>query len=595
MNESTAEPDPAPAGEPAPGPTVQIHGPGTLVGDRYHIGAPIGRRGDVSRFHARDVGSGQSMPLPIVLVCQPAEGIGTSPETDSSEVATGDMPPGEADSVLADTKIDIPPFWPSIRWEKRILSRTSHLSLPRVLDHFFENGYEYLIEEMPFGSPLWDAWDERPVLWSRRFGWLAQLAEAMLHLHSAGALFECLTPEMAIVTAASQATFCDLSRLLPMPVPKEVEISPDFSVAPELRQRPLEVDGHANLYSFGALLQALLFGRELAEPDFKSPGVPRPLFERDAECHPILGRLLARTFVREPRRRFPSYDQIDIDPTGFRELLDNLEIAGRSLDRVRLDVASWSNTGLVRAGNEDAVAVLHSSESRQDDTDDFTLIALADGMGGMASGELAAAIAIQSVRDFFLRHSPMTDLLLNRPPTEVPVDFPALIDESLREANRLVNEEAQKLDSHRGMGCTAEVVLIDGRHVYIGHVGDSRVYHLSGGRMTQITHDHTLVSQLVALGQLTEEEAEHHPQRSELQQAIGGRRDVYPDHYSLEVQVGDWLLVCTDGLSNQMPKAAMAAALQAAGSAEKAARRLVNQVIIDGALDNVTVAVVRVC
>jgi len=567
-----------------------------MIANRYSIGTLIRDHGTLWRFRATDVGSGQATALPIVLLCQPVERDITPPSVDPAEIDLGILPATEdPESLLADTKIDIPPLWPSIRWEKRVLARSPHLSLPRVHDHFFEGGYEFLIEELPVGSLLWDAWDEKPVQWSRRFQWLSQLAEALSQLHAAGAMLAKLTPDMATVTAASQATLCDLADLIPLPSPGDALTHPDFSTAPELIDRPYDSDARANLYSFGAMLEALLFGRELSELDFKSPGVPRPYAERDPDCHPIIARLLSRTFTHDVHRRFPSNDQFEFDPTGFRELHENLLTGGRALDRVRLDVASWSNTGLVRSGNEDAVAVMHSSESRLDESDDFTLIALADGMGGMASGELAAAISIQAVRDFFLRHPPFTELLLNRPPAGEPVSFRQLIDDALHVANRLVNEEAHKLDNHRGMGCTAEVVLFDGRQVYIGHVGDSRVYHLRGGRMSQITHDHTLVSQLVALGQLTEEEAERHPQRSELQQAIGGRRDVYPDHYSLEVDVGDWLLVCTDGLSNQMPRAQMAAAMQAAGSAEKAARRLVNQMILEGAFDNVTVVVVRVC
>ena len=102
------------------------------------------------------------------------------------------------------------------------------------------------------------------------------------------------------------------------------------------------------------------------------------------------------------------------------------------------------------------------------------------------------------------------------------------------------------------MGCTAEVVLIDGSTAVVGHVGDSRVYRMRGGKLVQITRDHTLVGRLVELGQITKAEAEIHPRRSELHEAIGGRPDVYPDVYSVALEPGDWMVVCSDGLSNQV-------------------------------------------
>src|SRR5262249_48570336 len=142
----------------------------------------------------------------------------------------------------------------------------------------------------------------------------------------------------------------------------------------------------------------------------------------------------------------------------------------------------------------------------------------------------------------------------------------------------------------RGMGCTAEAVYVDGRHVVVGHVGDSRTYHLHEGRLVQLTRDQTLVNRLVELGTLSEEEAETHPGRNELQQAIGGQPDVDPGLYHGVMAPGDWVLVCSDGLTNHITAKELEQMLQSeATSAEMAARRLVNLTLILGATDNVTV------
>src|SRR6185295_18244207 len=120
--------------------------------------------------------------------------------------------------------------------------------------------------------------------------------------------------------------------------------------------------------------------------------------------------------------------------------------------------------------------------------------------------------------------------------------------------------------------------------VIVGHVGDSRTYHLHQGRLIQLTRDQTLVQRLVELGQITAEEAEHHDRKNELQQAIGGQPDVQPGLYHGRIKRGDWVLVCSDGLTNHIPANDLTNMLsREAMSAEDAARRLMNLVNLRGA------------
>src|SRR5439155_2213690 len=170
-----------------------------------------------------------------------------------------------------------------------------------------------------------------------------------------------------------------------------------------------------------------------------------------------------------------------------------------------------------------------------------------------------------------------------------------LIKAALKDCNKQVFQASRAPGSkRRGMGCTAEAVFIDGRNVVVGHVGDSRTYHLHEGRLIQLTRDQTLVNRLVELGTLAPEDAESHPRKNELQQAIGGQPDVEPGLYSAKLKPGDWLLVCSDGLTNHVNARDLQQMLQSeATSAEMAARRLVNLTLIEGATDNVTVVAVR--
>jgi len=278
---------------------------------------------------------------------------------------------------------------------------------------------------------------------------------------------------------------------------------------------------------------------------------------------------------------------------------------------VRLEIAAWTTTGMVRTGNEDAFALLHACESRQDDVGESALLLLADGMGGYEAGEIAAALAIQHLRRILLAQKPFAALAgATAFPTDVPraegnASAPLRIDEAkalirsaLKETNRAIFQASRGPNpvGKRGMGCTAEVVYVDGRNVVVGHVGDSRTYHFHDGRLIQLTRDQTLVNRLVELGQLTPEEAEDHPRKNELQQAIGGQPDVEPGVYHGLLNPGDWVIVCSDGLSNHVKDRELEQMLSAQGeaaSAEVAARRLVNLVNIEGATDNATVVVVR--
>jgi protein phosphatase len=365
-------------------------------------------------------------------------------------------------------------------------------------------------------------------------------------------------------------------------------------------------DARADLYGFGALLYALHMGRELADADFEFAGQPKPFVFLFPDAHPTLARLLSKTFCRDVPLRFPTEEAVREDLTGFTELIRTLDACRRTLDQVRLDVASWTTIGMTRTGNEDAFAVLHGAAARQDDLGDAALLLLADGMGGYESGEVAAAMAIQGIRRHLLQQKMFAGLTGDpsfwpEPPSpegHAPAPFDVdkcqeLLAAALKEANRIVYSAARTGLGRRGMGCTAEVVYVHSRHLVVGHVGDSRTYHFRRGELVQVTKDQTLVNRLVELGHLTEEEAHTHPRRSELQQAVGGYSDVEPALYHGTIRPGDWVVVCSDGLSNHVGPEEMKEMLQGARSAETAARRLVNLANLAGATDNATVLVVR--
>ncbi len=586
--------------------------PAVRLQDRFELRERLGERRGVVRYRGLDHGEGSGPPVPVIILRQEIPELALAAEP-ANEAGAFEASPEDLTRTPPNTETLPPrPDWPSIGWERGLLRTIEQPALPRVLASLTEGKYEYLVEEVPTGRPLWDAWDDPETTAEQRFGWLIQIAEALHSLHHCNALMETLRPDILVITPEGQARFTEVADLLPLPLPVDAPVRGTLYTAPEILAGTGQVDARADLYSFGAMLYALHVGRELTETDFERPGHPKPFIARFPDIHPAFGRLMAKTFRREVEQRLPTDEAAAQDATGFLELIRILAALRRSFDTVRLEIAAWTTTGMVRTGNEDAFALLHACETRQDDLSESALVLLADGMGGYEAGEVAAALAIQVLRQNLVSQKPFAHLAgasafpadalgaTHREEGHAPVALDVavckqLIKSALKEANRQVFAASRAPGSRRrGMGCTAEVVYVDGRHVVVGHVGDSRTYHLHEGRLIQLTRDQTLVNRLVELGTLTPEEAETHPRRNELQQAVGGQPDVDPGLYHGVLKPGDWVVVCSDGLTNHVTSAELKEMLLSeATSAEMAARRLVNLANIENANDNVTVVVIR--
>ncbi len=575
--------------------------PGMRLKDRYEIVSSLTERGGVTRFGGLDHST--NPPRAVVLVQAVAQELPQAVVQPSEDTIAGPLeellPTFEETLPVAKFDTEEPPPWPGVVWEHRLLTRLNHPGLPKVVECFAEGGNDYLIEEQPQGNGLWDAWDDPAVDSNTRYGWLKQIAQTLHALHSAGAVCESLRPDIITITADGQAVLNDLGDLLPMPLPAGTQIRATLYTAPELVLTPDKVDGRADLYGFGALLYALEYLHHgLEEKDFERQFSPKLITDRYPDVHPGFFRLISKTFNRDPNSRFPTDEAIREDKSGIIELIRTLDVCRRTFDTVRLDMAAWTTTGMVRTGNEDAFSFLHGMESRQDELTEYAMVLLCDGMGGYEAGEVAAAMCLQSMRKFLLQQPIFSALAGGEPPGPAVFTIDSAkktMVAALKHANKEVYTASRTPGKgKRGMGCTAECVYIDNRHVIVGHVGDSRTYHLHEGRLVQLTRDQTLVNRLVELGQLTPEEAENHPRKNELQQAIGGQPDVEAGQYHGLLKRGDWVLVCSDGLTNHIPANDLTMMLaREAMSAEDAARRLMNLVNLRGATDNATIVVIR--
>lgn len=235
---------------------------------------------------------------------------------------------------------------------------------------------------------------------------------------------------------------------------------------------------------------------------------------------------------------------------------------------VRLRYAAKSDVGLLREGNEDsAYAGPH-------------LLAVADGMGGHAHGEVASAGAIATL-------APLDE----GGPTE---DLAGALEQAVRQANDELRRMVETDPTLDGMGTTLTAMLWQGERAALVHVGDSRAYLLRDGQLYRITRDHTLVQSLIDEGRIDEEEAAVHPQRSLLLRALDGRSEVEPDVVMHEAHAGDRYLLCSDGLSSVVSEDTLTEALRAGWDPDRVVQQLIELANRGGGPDNITCVVADV-
>jgi PPM family protein phosphatase len=232
-----------------------------------------------------------------------------------------------------------------------------------------------------------------------------------------------------------------------------------------------------------------------------------------------------------------------------------------------VDSAGVTQTGNVRRSNEDSYLMRSP------------LFMVADGMGGARAGEIASRMCAEAFAG--------ADLLRG-----APAD---MLRETIRTANRRILERSRSDPDAAGMGTTVTAAFMgDAGTISFAHVGDSRAYLLRDGSLQRLSDDHSLVGELVRKGELSETDAERHPQRSVITRALGTDESVEVDSFDVRVQDGDLFLLCSDGLNTMVPEPTIADILADGGAAAKIARDLVRAALAGGGEDNVTAIVFRI-
>lgn len=240
--------------------------------------------------------------------------------------------------------------------------------------------------------------------------------------------------------------------------------------------------------------------------------------------------------------------------------ISNKNTAGQDIS-----FGSRTDIGYVRDHNEDSLIIIPP------------LFAVADGMGGHEAGEIASEITVNTLAELAPSHLDAEGLTA-----------------AVEAANYNVIKAPRQGIGRDGMGTTLTAAMLEGERLLIAQVGDSRAYLLHKGHLQQITRDHSLMADLIEAGQITPEEARVHPNRSVITRAIGSDIHMRPDIYELNVDAGDRILLCSDGLSSMISNNAIESIMRRQSDAQHCADELVTAALENGGADNVTIVVADV-
>ena len=230
-----------------------------------------------------------------------------------------------------------------------------------------------------------------------------------------------------------------------------------------------------------------------------------------------------------------------------------------------MKVAGRTDRGKVRELNEDTFGY-HDN-----------LFVVADGMGGHQAGEVASAIAVETILK-----------------ADLTGDIKTALQKTLETANRAILKEAEGKNELDGMGTTVAILYLESERAFVTHIGDSRVYYHSGNNLKQLTCDHSLVFELVKSGEITLEEAKIHPQRNILTRALGSNETLETEIIEIQVSPGDKFLLCSDGLTNSISEPLIKEFMSREEDPESIVNHMINTANELGGSDNITVVLVEI-
>jgi serine/threonine protein phosphatase PrpC len=450
------------------------------------------------------------------------------------------------------------------------LSQTiSHPAFQRATEGFAENGRVYLVYADEELKPLRSG--SQKMSEPEAIAYAIQLCQAISFVHRRALRLNDICPESIAISKDGRVKLTGLDYVSN---DNELQSEPIFNdgyTAPEI-YRGKKADKRADIFSAGAILYTWLTGARIPSESWREEA-GQVEFYPSYVVTPRLEKAIRRAIAFSPAERFANIDE-------FKAELIALSGA------IRLRAAAMTDVGRVREHNEDSVmAVDYTRESLVEPAQSH-LYVVADGMGGAEAGEVASAIAVQTIRSYIETH-------LDTARGEVK-NGAELLTGALEEANSRIIEYVASHPESRGMGSTGVCALITASDAAVAWVGDSRGYLLEGAALRQVTKDHSLVQRLVEIGQITAEEAHTHEHKNVITRSLGARQSgpAGAEAVALKLKRGDHLLLCSDGLTAHVMDPQIREILGRNADPFDAARELIVAANAGGGTDNISVIVV---
>ena len=450
------------------------------------------------------------------------------------------------------------------------LSQTiSHPAFQRASEGFAENGRVYLVYADEELKPLRRG--SQKMSEPEAIAAAVQICQAISFVHRRALRLNDICPESIAVAKDGRLKLTGLDYVSN---DNELQSEPIFNdgyTAPEI-YRGKRVDKRADIFSAGAILYTWLTGARIPSESWREEAGPVQFYPPHVVT-PRLEKAIRRAIAFNPKDRWPTIDEFKAE----------LIALGGS---IRLRAAAMTDVGRVREHNEDSVlAVEYTRESMVEPAQSY-LYVVADGMGGAEAGEVASAIAVQTIRSYI-------EARLDTARGEVK-NGAEMLTGALEEANSKIIEYVASHPESRGMGSTGVCALVTPTDAAIAWVGDSRGYLMEDATLRQVTKDHSLVQRLVEIGQITAEEAHTHEHKNVITRSLGARQSgpAGAEAVALKLKRGDKLLLCSDGLTAHVMDPEIRDILGRNADPFDAARELIVAANAGGGTDNISVIVV---
>ncbi|MBV8360791.1 MAG: Stp1/IreP family PP2C-type Ser/Thr phosphatase [Deltaproteobacteria bacterium] len=398
-----------------------------------------------------------------------------------------------------------------------------------------------------------------------------QVCQAISFVHRRGLRVNDICPESVAYGADGRIKLTGLDYLSN---DNELQSEPIFNdgyTAPEI-YRGKKADKRADIFSIGALLYTCITGERLDSETWREEAGPIHFYPPHVVT-PALELALRRALQFDPAARWPNVEALKAEL---------VKLAAR----LQLRADALTDVGRVREHNEDSVLAFECKRDSLINPAQTFLYVVADGMGGAEAGEVASAIAVETIRTYVEDKMALSGA----------ADIRLILQEALEQANSKIIEYQREHPEARNMGSTAVAALVNPPEAAIAWVGDSRAYICDDQGLRQLSKDHSLVQRLIEIGQITQEEARHHEHKNVITRSLGARPTgpAGAESLSMRLKRGDRLLLCSDGLTAHVEDRQINELLRRHFDPTAAARELVVAANAGGGTDNVSVVVIVV-